>query len=254
VSDLNESIAAINTAAERTEATTDFIDNWATYDENSYVTNPNNDVTVPSAQKLVSDKATEILEPYQSNLEEATESANSAAEYANQVAESSEEALTQFQSDSAQAISDFNSDGAQAISDFNDSGDAAITQFETESASAIAQAGYEVVGNFTDGVTVSNRAEAVYLSGDYEGFYVWTGTFPKVVSAGDSPFDEEGWMLAATGYVKQSSAIQLFGQTIDIDLAIPTGQNALSINPTVSDGVTVTVPSDSQYVILGSTS
>jgi delta 1-pyrroline-5-carboxylate dehydrogenase len=82
MSDLSDSIETINTAAERTEATTDFIDNWATYDENSYVTNPNNNVTVPSAQKLVVDKATELFEQSETEINEAVERAETAAETA----------------------------------------------------------------------------------------------------------------------------------------------------------------------------
>jgi len=133
------------------------------------------------------------------------------------------------------------------------------TDFDNTQAAAIAAAGYEVIGNFTDGCTVTKLSDAVYYAGDpldsnaNEGFYAWNGAFPKTVTAGSTPFDEQGWQLAATGYTKQSGTIQLFGQTIDADIAIPAGQNALSINPTVSDGVTVTVPVGSEYVILGST-
>lgn len=123
---------------------------------------------------------------------------------------------------------------------------------------AISAVGYTVVGSFEDGTTATQLGDAVYYAGDpldsyaNEGFYAWNGAFPKTITAGTSPLDESGWQLAATGYTKQSGTIQLFGQLIDADISIPSGQNALSINPTVSDGVTVTVPSGSEYVILGS--
>jgi hypothetical protein len=133
------------------------------------------------------------------------------------------------------------------------------TDFDNQQASAIAAAGYEIIGNFTDGSSLTKLSDAIYYAGDpldnfaNEGFYAWNGAFPKTVTAGSTPFDESGWQLAATGYTKQSGAIQLFGQVIDANISIPAGQNALSINPTISDDVTVTVPVGSEYVILGST-
>lgn len=51
MSDLDNAIESINTAAERTTNTTEFVENWSTLDDQSDVTNPNNNVTVPSAQK-----------------------------------------------------------------------------------------------------------------------------------------------------------------------------------------------------------
>lgn len=131
------------------------------------------------------------------------------------------------------------------------------TAFDNQLSSAIATAGYTIVGSFEDGTTVSTRSEAVYYAGDpldnyaNEAFYIWTGAFPKTVTAGDTPFDESGWMLAATGYTKQSGAGLLLGQVFAADVSIPVGQNMFSINPTVNEGVTITVPEGSEWVILG---
>lgn len=149
-----------------------------------------------------------------------------------------------------------------AIADFEDKADAQLEQqeqefqeylegkdeeFNSELANAFATLGYTIVGNFTDGCVVNNRSEAVYYAGDpnnnyaYQGVYVWNDTYPKTVTAGTDPISEEGWSFAATGYTKQSGAIMLFGQTIDVDQTIPVGQNGLSVNPTILQGKVVSV-------------
>jgi hypothetical protein len=46
------------------------------------------------------------------------------------------------------------------------------------------------------------------------------------------------------------SGILTFSQLIEFDKNIPTGKNALSVNPMVDTGVTVTVNPDSTWVIL----
>lgn len=161
--------------------------------------------------------------------------------------------FTAWLSDFITELNKFIENGEQAISDFNDAGQAAIDTFNSNTTAALAAAGYNVVGNFSDGVTVNTLSDAVWYAGDpldsykYEGFYSWNGTFPKVVNPGDNPISEQGWSYAATGYTKQSGAIMLFGQTIDVDQTIPLGQNALSVNPAVSQDVKVTVSQGSTW-------
>ena len=53
MSELDNAVDAINDAAERTDKTTKFADEWFTADDETDVTNPNNGVTVPSAQKKI---------------------------------------------------------------------------------------------------------------------------------------------------------------------------------------------------------
>lgn len=129
------------------------------------------------------------------------------------------------------------------------------SEFDSQLSSALATAGYTITGSFEVGTTVSTRSQAVYYAGDpldnyaNEGFYVWTGTFDKIVTAGDTPFDESGWMLAATGYTKQSGAILLMGQEINANMSIPIGQHGFSIAPVVN--ASVTVPDGSIWLIGG---
>lgn len=82
MSDLTNAIETINEAADRAENTSDFLDNWSTYDENSYVTNPNNDETVASAAKIVKDRCDELFEQSETDINAAVEAAETAAENA----------------------------------------------------------------------------------------------------------------------------------------------------------------------------
>lgn len=51
--------------------------------------------------------------------------------------------------------------------------------------------------------------------------------------------------------VDMTAPILQMKQTIDVDTAISVGYNALSVDPIISSGVTVTVPSTSKWVIVG---
>lgn len=82
--DLYNAIQSINTAADRTTKTTEFIDQWSTYDDQSNVTNPNNNVTVPSAQK----KIKQILDDFGITVNSAQEAADSASNSAAEAAAS----------------------------------------------------------------------------------------------------------------------------------------------------------------------
>lgn len=84
MSDLDNAIQSINTAADRTAKTTEFIDQWSTYDEQSDVTNPNNNVTVPSAQK----KIKQILDDFGITVNSAQAAADSASNSAAEAAAS----------------------------------------------------------------------------------------------------------------------------------------------------------------------
>lgn len=84
MSNLDNAIQSINTAADRTTKTTEFIDQWSTYDDQSNVTNPNNNVTVPSAQKQIK----QILDDYGITVNSAQEAADSASNSAAEAAAS----------------------------------------------------------------------------------------------------------------------------------------------------------------------
>lgn len=60
MSALDNAIQSINTAADRTTKTTEFVDQLSTYDDMSDVTNPNTGKTVPSLQKKIKDLVTEF--------------------------------------------------------------------------------------------------------------------------------------------------------------------------------------------------
>lgn len=79
MSDLDNAIQAINTAADRTEGTTEFIDNLSTYDENSSITNPNNGVTVPSIAKRVKTRTDELFEGAESDINQSVADAAKSA-------------------------------------------------------------------------------------------------------------------------------------------------------------------------------
>lgn len=88
--ELENAIQSINTAADRTTKTTEFIDQWSTYDEQSNVTNPNNNVTVPSAQK----KVKQLFDSYGITVESAQAAADSASNYATLAANSATESAS----------------------------------------------------------------------------------------------------------------------------------------------------------------
>ena len=88
--ELENAIQSINTAADRTTKTTEFIDQWSTYDDQSDVTNPNNNVTVPSAQK----KVKQILDEFGISASAAQEAADSASNYATLAANSATESAS----------------------------------------------------------------------------------------------------------------------------------------------------------------
>jgi len=69
----------------------------------------------------------------------------------------------------------------------------------------------------------------------------WIGTIVTTTGGGGS-----GTTTAST------IGIELFAQTISENFSIPVGKNAISVNPTVADGVVVTVESGSEWLILGS--
>jgi len=79
MSDLDNAIQSINTAAARTEGTTVFIDNLSTYDENSSITNPNNGVTVPSIAKQVKTRTDELFEGAESDINQSVADAAKSA-------------------------------------------------------------------------------------------------------------------------------------------------------------------------------
>ena len=88
--ELENAIQSINTAADRATKTTEFIDQWSTYDDQSDVTNPNNNVTVPSAQK----KVKQILDEFGISASAAQEAADSASNYATLAANSATESAS----------------------------------------------------------------------------------------------------------------------------------------------------------------
>lgn len=126
MSDLDNAIQSINTAAARTEGTTDFIDNLSTYDENSSVTNPNNGVTVPSIAKRVTDKTESLIGDYQDTIEQAaqdaTEAKNIAVEAKDTAVSSAVTATEQAQIafDSASKIGDVT--GGMVVNRLDDNG------------------------------------------------------------------------------------------------------------------------------------
>jgi hypothetical protein len=54
----------------------------------------------------------------------------------------------------------------------------------------------------------------------------------------------------ASGSTSSASGVLIFDALIDRDTEVPTGKNALSVAPTVVDGVTVTVADGSEWVVL----
>jgi hypothetical protein len=230
-------------ATTKAESGSDIIYNVANGDDTTEVATDSGNV--PSIAKFLDDKNAEIDA--------------GVVEFEDDLQAQVDASIAQFEADGDAKIDEFETNGTASITTFQTDSAAAITSFNNQQAAAIAAAGYNVVGSFEDGTTATQLGDAVYYAGDpldnnaNEGFYAWNNTFPKTVTAGTTPFDESGWQLAATGYTKQSGTIQLFGQEIDASISIPTGQHALSINPTINDPAVVTVPLDTQYVILGST-
>lgn len=58
------------------------------------------------------------------------------------------------------------------------------------------------------------------------------------------------WLEIQSG-AGAASGIEIFAQTISADYTLPSGNNALSVNPTIASGVTVTIPSGSEWHIVG---
>jgi len=54
----------------------------------------------------------------------------------------------------------------------------------------------------------------------------------------------------ASGSTSNASGILMFDKIIDRDTVVPAEQNALSVSPTVEDGITVTVTEGSEWVVL----
>lgn len=168
--------------------------------------------------------------------------------------------LTGFENEFDASRQDFVNQGQESINQFEADGQQSLDNFNTEQLAALANAGYSVAGNFTDGVTqLNSRSEAVYYAGDplnnnrYDGFYVWTGSFPHTVTAGSSPEGNLSWAYAAGGYTRETDAILFMGKEINNDISIPTHVNGLSYKPTIGTGVTVTVPPETDWKIIGET-
>lgn len=168
--------------------------------------------------------------------------------------------LNKFIEQSQQAIDEFNQQIAEQEQEFNAQLSAQQDAFDAATIAAINSAGYTIVdGSFEDGATLSNRAEAVWYAGDSgdnfsgQGFYAWNGSYPKTVTAGSTPNDEQGWSYAAGGYSKSTSAILFLGTEINNDITIPANNNGFSYKPEVKAGVAVTVPPGRTWKILGDT-
>ena len=246
------------TAAERADSASQIAYDWANGLENEYVTTDNGEIpTIAEYMRGINEALTSDTDSLFSQLDSFKE------EISTEVKEDFEEQL-ESQENTFNTQLDSQEDTFNELIESQETSFSTQTEYQESTFSSqlanqqhafeaqISDGGYTVVGNFTDGCTVSGLNEAVYYEGDNAGFYAWNGGFPKVVSSDSSPFDEEGWTLAATGYMKQSSAVQLFGKVVESALIIPSNQNALSINPTISEGGSVSVPSDSIYLVLGS--
>lgn len=79
-----------------------------------------------------------------------------------------------------------------------------ISEANVKIDAAIINAGYVVVGNFTDGTTLNNANDVIQWTtggGGSGEYYRWGGSFPKVVPAASTPattggFGLEAWILA----------------------------------------------------------
>lgn len=168
--------------------------------------------------------------------------------------------LTGLENEFDASRQEFVNQGQATIDQFEADGQQSLDNFDAEQLAALANVGYSVAGNFTDGVAqLNNRSEAVYYAGDplnnnrYNGFYVWTGSFPHTVTAGSSPEGNLSWAYAAGGYTRETDAILFMGKEVNNDISIPTHSNGISYKPEIAAGVTVTVPPGTDWKIIGET-
>jgi len=124
-----------------------------------------------------------------------------------------------------------------------------LSDFDENAQSALLAVGFIPFGTFSAGATLTTISQALYHAAT-NTYYSWNGTFPKTVAPSSTPIGESGWLIAGNGPLQHAGSIALFGQVIDTNQTIPSGMNALSISPSIADGITVTVPDGAKYVIL----
>lgn len=90
----------------------------------------------------------------------------------------------------------------------------------------------------TDGKTIGGAASPYSIAADgSKTFFIYDGV--------------DSWSIIEFSFQgTRTPAIIQFDQLISEDFTISTGKNALSVDPTVSSGVTVTVPVNSTWVVL----
>lgn len=83
-----------------------------------------------------------------------------------------------------------------------------------------------------------------------EKYIIPVGIFTTNASSVTAYSDLRTRFTTASGTSSAASGVLQFDKLIDLNLTIPPEKNALSISPTVSDGVTVTVSEGSTWVVL----
>lgn len=91
----------------------------------------------------------------------------------------------------------------------------------------------------------------LYAQGNIPDKYIIPiGIFTTNASSVTAYSDLRTRYSTASGTTSASSGVLQFDKLIDLNMTIPPEKNALSVSPTVSDGVTVTVSEGSTWVVL----
>jgi len=83
-----------------------------------------------------------------------------------------------------------------------------------------------------------------------EKYIIPVGIFTTNASAVTAYSDLRTRYSTASGTTSASSGVLQFDKLIDLNLTVPPEKNALSVSPTVAEGITVTVSEGSTWVVL----